>query len=109
MALGFGKGALRYVVSGKTGRWPFRPEGKACAQDGLPEDAWTGFLKARDGMVSTREGARPFSVDEQRRILRVGACLTCHAEDSPVMKRSLADFEGALARRSPRCVLPAAK
>ncbi len=109
VALGFGKGTLRYGVSGKTGRWTFRPEGKASAQDGLPEDAWTGFMKARDGMVSTREGARPFSVDEQRRILRVGACLTCHAEDSPVMKRSLQDFEGTLARRSPRCVLPATK
>ena len=35
-----------------------------------PEDAWTGFLRERDGMVSTREGARPFSADEQWRILR---------------------------------------
>ncbi len=106
-ALGFGKGALRYEVSGKTGRWRFRPQEKASPQDGLPADAWTGFLRSREGMVSTREGSRPFSVEEQRRILTVGACLTCHAGDSPVMKRALADFAGEFGRRSARCVLPA--
>ena len=106
VALGFGKGALRYVVSGKTGRWKFAPEKKASAHDGLPEDAWTGFLQARSGMVSTRDGARPFSVEEQERILRVGACLECHAGDSPVMKQALAGFRGDAARRSPRCALP---
>ena len=87
----------------RTGRWQFTPEKKPSAHDGLPEDAWTGFLKTRDGMVSTREGARPFSVEEQRRILTVGACLTCHAGDSPVMTRALADFAATLAARSRRC------
>ena len=106
LALGFGKGKLRYAVSGTTGRWQFTPEKKASPHDGLPEDAWTGFLKAREGMVSTREGARPFSVAEQRRILTVGACLACHAGDSPVMKRALEDFEGTLSRKSARCALP---
>jgi hypothetical protein len=57
-------------------------------------------------MVSTREGARPFSVEEQRRILTVGACLACHAGDSAVMTRALEDFEGTLSRRSARCALP---
>jgi hypothetical protein len=58
-------------------------------------------------MVSTREGARPFSAGEQERILRVGACLSCHAGDSPVMRQAQQDFEGTLSRRSARCVLPA--
>jgi hypothetical protein len=106
VALGFGKGAMRFVVAGSTGRWQFTPEKPPSPHDGLPADAWTGFLQARTGMVSTREGARPFSVDEQRRILQVGACLTCHAGDSAVMRESLRDFGGILARRSPRCVLP---
>jgi hypothetical protein len=106
VALGFGKGKLAYPVSGATGRWQFTPEKKASRHDGLPEDAWTGFLKAREGMVSTREGARPFSVEEQRRILTVGACLACHAGDSAVMTRALEDFEGTLSRRSARCALP---
>jgi hypothetical protein len=57
-------------------------------------------------MVSTRDDVRPFTVDEQRRILRVGACLTCHVGESTVMHRALADFEGTLAARSRRCVLP---
>jgi hypothetical protein len=107
VALGFGKGELRYVVSGSAGRWRFRPAARPSVHDGLPEDAWTGFLEARDGMVSTREGARPFSVEEQKRILRVGACLSCHAGDSPAMRQAQQDFEGALSRRSARCALPA--
>ena len=58
-------------------------------------------------MLSTREDVRPFTVDEQRRILRVGACLTCHAATSSVMRDSVRDFEAVVARRSQRCVLPA--
>ena len=107
LALGFGKGALRYEVAGRSGRWTFAPKEKASAHDGLPGDSWTGFLQARTGMVSTRAGARPFSVEEQRRILTVGACLTCHAGDSAVMTRAVADFAGTLARKNPRCATPA--
>lgn len=106
VALGYGKGELRYVVSGNSGRWYFRPERERSSYDGLPNDAWTGFLQERSGMVSTREGARPFTVDEQRRILRVGACLTCHPGGSAIMQEALRDFAAVLARRSPRCAVP---
>jgi hypothetical protein len=64
------------------------------------------FLGERGGMVSTRDDVRPFTLEEQRRILRVGACLTCHAGDSRVMRDSVRDFDALLARRSRRCVLP---
>lgn len=57
-------------------------------------------------MVSTREDVRPFSVEEQQRILRVGACLTCHTADSGVMRESVRDFETLLRRRDGRCLLP---
>jgi len=57
-------------------------------------------------MVSTRDDVRPFTPEEQRRILRVGACLTCHPGDSAVMRESVRDFEALVARRSRRCVLP---
>ena len=107
VALGYGKGALRYVVSGGAGRWRFRPQERPSPHDGLPRDAWTGFLRNRSGMVSTREDARPFTVAEQRRILRVGACLTCHAGDSELMRQAVSDFDGALARRGGACALPA--
>lgn len=107
IALGYGAGTLRYEKSAAGGRWHFKPQQPASKHDGLPEDAWIGFLQPRQGMVSTRDDVRPFSVQEQRRILRVGACLTCHAPDSAVMTSAVGDFEAVLARRSSRCVLPA--
>jgi hypothetical protein len=112
VALGFGRGELRFEVAAATptheatGRWRFAAAEPPSADDGLPADAWTGFLQARAGMMSTRDDVRPFTVDEQRRILRAGACLTCHPGDSLVMKQSVADFEALLARRSARCAVP---
>lgn len=106
IALGYGRGSLRYEVAGSVGRWRFTPREPPSPHDGLPADAWIGFLQPRDDMVSTRDDVRPFTVEEQRRILRVGACLTCHAGESNVMRQALADFEAALARRSRRCVVP---
>ena len=105
VALGYGKGGLRFDKT--TGRWRFTPKEARSPHDGLPADAWIGFLKPRDGMVSTREDARPFAVEEQRRILRVGACLACHEGKSAVMQQAIADFAGTLGRRVARCVLPA--
>ena len=105
VALGYGAGALRFTARGGEGAWTFDPALRAHPRDGLPEDAWTGFLAERGGMVSTREGARPFHVAEQRKILAVGACLGCHAGDSPPMKRALADFGATVAARSRSCVV----
>jgi hypothetical protein len=105
VALGYGRGTLRYDT--KNGRWRFAPQEARSPHDGLPGDAWIGFLKPRTGMVSTRDDVRPFSVEEQRRILRVGACLACHEGGSAVMQRAIVDFEDMLDRRSARCVLPA--
>lgn len=106
VALGYGRGALRYEIARGTGRWTFTPAHERLA-DGLPADAWIGFLQSRGGMVSTRDDVRPFTVDEQRRILGVGACLTCHAGTSAVMQRAITDFDATIARRTPRCMLPA--
>ena len=93
VALGFGAGALRYETDGRGGRWRFTPRQPPSKHDGLPEDAWTGFLQPRTGMVSARDDVRPLAVDEQRRILRVGACLACHGADSPVMKEAVSGFD----------------
>lgn len=105
VALGYGRGALQYEVVRGIGRWTFTPALGRLA-DGLPADAWTGFLQSRRGMVSTRDDVRPFTAEEQRRILAVGACLTCHEGTSRVMQRAIADFAGMAARRSTRCVVP---
>ncbi|MCX7894104.1 MAG: hypothetical protein N2544_17270 [Burkholderiales bacterium] len=104
VALGYGRGRLAFDKA--AGRWRFTPKESASPHDGLPADAWTGFLAERTGMVSTREDARPFTVAEQRRILTAGACLACHAGSSAVMQQAIADFDGVLARRSRRCVVP---
>ena len=106
VAIGFGQGALRFEISGGTGHWLFTPENGPSSLDSLPADAWTGFQQTRVGMVSTRDDVRPFTTEEQHRILRVGACLRCHKGDSPVMRESIADFEAVVARRSERCAVP---
>ena len=106
VALGFGKGKLRYVVNGNSGQWHFEPAYENNPHDGLPEDAWTGFLQNRTGMVSTRKNVKPFSVKEQKKMLLTGTCLTCHKENSKVMRESLNNFEKVLKHRTPKCVLP---
>ena len=98
-ALGYGDGQLSY----KDGKWQFEPKFIVNQHDGLPEDAWTGFLKAGAAPYATRNGLRPFTVEEQKRILLVGTCLNCHEEKSVVMVRALEDFEKTLLKRSKKC------
>lgn len=100
-ALGYGEGRLAF----EGGRWTYTPDHPP-ARDGLPADAWTGFLAVREGPVSTREDCRPFDLAEQRRILTVGACLTCHGDESPVMRAALRDFQATRSRLTPACALP---
>jgi len=105
-ALGYGRGQLKYVVTGRTAEWRFTPQYAASPEDGLPSDAWIGFLREPSGSSGTRKGARPFSLDEQRRILLVGACLTCHNEKDPRIARVFADFKDYRSALGPKCVLP---
>jgi hypothetical protein len=44
-------------------------------------------------------------VAEQKQILQVGSCLTCHDEKSKVMDQALENWEKTLAGRSKKCVL----
>jgi hypothetical protein len=106
VALGYGRGSLRFDRSGASGRWRFQPSEPMSPHDGLPADAWIGFLREREGMVSASEDVRPFNVAEQRRVLRAGSCLACHAGDSVVMRQAIDDFDAVFARRSPRCPVP---
>lgn len=106
VALGFGEGRLVYQVNDQTGKWIFTPKYKNNIHDGLPEDSWIGFLQGRTVKVSTRSDVRPFNVDEQKKILQVGACLTCHDENSKLMNESMTDYKGLLKRLSLKCILP---
>ena len=102
LALGYGRGDLYYEY----GKWTFEPEYVASAKDGLPQDAWIRFLQYPSGPVTTRPNARPFHIAEQQRILTVGACLSCHQEDSKVMMDGLVDFQAVLEKVTSECVLP---
>jgi len=103
LAIGYGRGELKYNASGINGKWTFLPRFALNENDQLPEDAWIGFMKEATAPCSTRSGLRPFSVKEQQRILEVGSCLTCHDGKSKVMELALEDFEQSKQRRSKRC------
>ena len=102
-ALGYGKGKLEYSAKGK---WKFFPLFENHSEDNLPKDAWIGFLKTRGETSTTRTYTRPFTIKEQKRILLVGACLTCHEESSKVMIENLSDWDNVLKQISPKCILP---
>lgn len=106
VALGYGRGKLIYKKEGKFGKWQFQPDFPLSKHDGLPEDAWIGFLKAGIKPYSTRENTRPFNVEEQMNILTVGSCLNCHKENSEIMKRALINFTILLNQISDSCLLP---
>ena len=106
VALGYGRGKLLFEVSGNSGRWTFVPEMRLSSDDGLPLDAWIGFMKNAAGIFSTRNNARPFNTEEQKKILTAGACLTCHEENSRVMNESLKDFESVKRRMTRGCAMP---
>ncbi len=107
-AIGYGKGKLTYTTSKAFGEWEFFPEYALNTNDNLPEDAWIPFLEENNSkIVSTRTDFRPFSVQEQKQILLVGACLECHKSDSKVMKKSLiVGIEPMLLKKSKACILP---
>ncbi|MEN8115937.1 MAG: cytochrome b N-terminal domain-containing protein [Bacteroidota bacterium] len=106
VALGYGEGELTYEIEDGKGKWKFHPMYEDDINDGLPADAWIDFLKTRKGAVSTRTNVFPFNVEQQKRILTAGACLTCHVEKSEVMKASLDNFEELIKNRSKKCILP---
>lgn len=106
VALGFGEGELIYETASGKGVWKFEPMYENDVNDKLPADAWTAFLQTHVGTVSTRTNVFPFTKEQQQNILTVGACLTCHDENSEIMQESLSGFDRLLQRKSGKCVLP---
>lgn len=107
--LGYGNGTLVYKIDNKKGQWIFTPEYALNPNDNLPEDAWIPFLRKVDVSVvnSTRINFRPFNVEEQKRLLLVGACLQCHADNSKEIKETLKfGLKKSLQNLSKSCVLP---
>lgn len=107
--LGYGNGTLVYDINDNKGKWVFTPEYALNPNDNLPEDAWIPFLKDVDESVvnSTRADFRPFNVEEQKRLLLVGACLQCHKDDSKVMIQTLElGLNLTLQNLSTSCIVP---
>ncbi|RLD19168.1 MAG: hypothetical protein DRI69_08980 [Bacteroidetes bacterium] len=107
-AIGYGQGQLTYDISAGHGNWVFQPVYEMNPADHLPEDAWIPFLiQSQAKIVSTRTDFRPFTVEEQKQILLVGACLECHGDDSDVMVQSLeSGLTPLLLKLSDACILP---
>lgn len=100
LALGFGRGTLKLTDEGA---WTFSPQ-FADLKDGLPADAWIEFPSGPG--ESTRSDARPLNPLELDRIMRVGACLTCHPSGPSVAGTIYEDFSRSLSSMSPECVNP---
>lgn len=105
-SIGLGAGSIEYLPEEKSDDSPqikFQAENRRHPADGLPEDAWTGFLKTRQKHTSTRKGARPFNREEQISILQVGRCLSCHEPTSTNLKRIYTRYQLALKQRPAQC------
>ncbi|MDV7188500.1 hypothetical protein R3X25_14515 [Lutibacter sp. TH_r2] len=107
--LGYGNGELIFIIENGVGKWQFTPEYALNENDNLPEDSWIPFLgETPKGVVnSTRTDFRPFTINEQKELLTVGACLQCHKDDSKVMEQSIVlGIKPLLNKLSEKCVVP---
>jgi len=104
VALGYGEGNLTFDQTSR--KWLFIPKYQSNINDGLPEDAWIGFLTEPKGILATRSNLRPFTLDEQKQILTVGTCLVCHDGNSSLMIRGLDDFNLLIIQKGSSCLVP---
>lgn len=106
-ALGYGQGRLFLETVKGAAIWRFEPSTPASPFDGLPSDAWIGFLSEPTQAAATRTAARPLELAAQRRTLEAGACMTCHDPATPAGAALYLDYRAARDRRSPRCAVVA--
>lgn len=106
-AIGYGRGRLTFISNTPSPYWEFEAEYENL-RDGIPADAWIAFLSEPDSeRFSTRLDFKPFSLEEQKKILTIGACLSCHNENSATMKNSLRiPFSEYRKEMSSKCKVP---
>ena len=107
-AMGFGEGNLTYIVKGDKAYWQFEAAYENYEQDNLPQDAWQGFLEDLDPQrkYAARNDFLPLNRANQKKVLRVGACIYCHKNDEVFNNRLLEeDFEKMLTKRTKACVI----
>ncbi|HMK66097.1 MAG TPA: hypothetical protein VK564_09900, partial [Thermodesulfobacteriota bacterium] len=105
-ALGYGRGELTYEIKGGIGKWHFNPKYETRKEDGLPEDAWIGFLKNGSSANTTRSNIRSFNTEEQKKILLVGSCFQCHPEGDRKLRNAFSGQTKLSQVISKQCVLP---
>jgi len=108
-ALGFGKGKLTYTIKKNKGYWTFEAAYEKNLSDKLPQDAWNGFLSEINNSkkYSAHSGFLPLDLDEQKKILQVGACLHCHKNDTILQNKMIyGDYQNLLKQRKKDCILP---
>jgi hypothetical protein len=105
-ALGYGTGKLFFQVKNGQGNWLFESDYESNEHDSLPQDAWIPWLGDAKGKVATRDNLFPLTRKQQKKMLTVGACLTCHDGDSKVMKEAVKDFDQVVSKRGDQCILP---
>ncbi|GAB4313443.1 MAG: hypothetical protein Kow00127_04470 [Bacteroidales bacterium] len=111
LAVGYGRGNLTAKALNNGYEWFFSAQFADSEYDDLPEDAWTGFPgNAKDlhnPPFSTHPTFRPFNTEEQEAILRFGACLLCHDEESEVVRQSLViPFDSLISKMQKTCYIP---
>jgi hypothetical protein len=107
-ALGYGKGTLTYVIKSNKAHWEFTPYYANTPQDGLPQDAWIGFMNDLNSNTtySSHDYFFPLDLYEQKKMLQVGACIHCHQNQAPFMKRLTSDYNKMLKTKKASCVVP---
>lgn len=101
IALGYGDG--KFTVNND--RISFNAKYQNNTNDGLPEDAWISFLGEPKNKFATRSNVKPFSIHQQKKILNVGVCLSCHDDNSEIMQNSLINFDEVLKNTSEKCIV----
>ena len=71
--------------------------------DNLPLDSWIKPFSELKEPASTRTGARPFNTKEQKKILVVGRCLSCHKGTDVNIKMIYSNFTKAIKTRKSFC------
>ncbi len=108
-ALGYGKGTLTYYVEKQKGYWQFESLYENSNIDSLPQDAWQGFLNQieKDRKYSAHENFYPLNLENQKKVLQVGACLHCHKGDSSLQEKMInGNYQSLLRNLNDKCVLP---
>lgn len=106
VAMGFGRGELKLLVRDKLSSWSFTPKYTQSKADNLPMDAWIGFLNITGIGKTTRTNTRSFNYNELNKILRVGACFTCHDENKKSIRKFLNNFPDNIKLLPTKCYIP---